>query len=83
MATAKAHPAWEFSIEGHTDSVGGQAHNQVLSEQRATAVKDDLIKAGIEASRLRTQGFGSSRPVASNSTGAGRSQNRRVEVVRE
>ena len=83
VATAKAHPAWKFLIEGHTDDTGGKAHNQGLSEQRAAAVKDDLVKAGISASRLRTQGFGASRPVASNSTEAGRSQNRRVEVVRE
>ncbi len=83
VATAKARPSWKFLIEGHTDNSGGSAHNQELSEKRATAVKDYLTKAGIDAARLRTKGFGASRPVASNDTAAGRSQNRRVEVVRE
>ena len=83
VATAKVRPSWKFLIEGHTDNTGGEAHNQTLSEQRATAVKDYLTKAGVDALRLHTKGFGATRPVASNDTAAGRSQNRRVEVVRE
>jgi OmpA-OmpF porin, OOP family len=83
VATARAQPSWKFLIEGHTDNTGGDVHNQGLSEERATAVKDYLIKAGINASRLSTKGFGASQPVASNDTSAGRSQNRRVEVVRK
>lgn len=83
VATAKARPSWRFLIEGHTDNTGGDAHNQMLSEKRAAAVKDYLVKASVDASHLRTQGFGASRPVGSNDTAAGRSQNRRVEVVRE
>jgi OOP family OmpA-OmpF porin len=83
VATAKAHPSWKFLIEGHTDNTGGDAHNQALSAQRAAAVKANLVRAGVVASRLATKGYGATRPVASNDTEAGRSQNRRVEVVRE
>jgi OmpA-OmpF porin, OOP family len=66
--------------EGHTDAVGTDAYNQRLSERRAAAVKDYLVKGGISASRIETAGFGESRPVASNETAEGRAQNRRVEL---
>ncbi|HUL94822.1 MAG TPA: OmpA family protein [Usitatibacter sp.] len=79
---ARENPSWRFVIEGHTDSTGGDAHNQPLSERRAAAVKAWLVKAGIAAQRLEPKGFGATRPVASNDTGMGRSQNRRVELVR-
>jgi outer membrane protein OmpA-like peptidoglycan-associated protein len=66
--------------EGHTDSVGTDAYNKRLSERRARAVKDYLVKGGISASRIETVGYGESKPVASNDTEDGRAQNRRVEL---
>lgn len=76
------YPDAKAIIEGHTDSVGSDAYNQRLSERRANAVRQALISQyGISASRLTAQGFGESRPVATNSTDAGRQENRRVMVV--
>jgi outer membrane protein OmpA-like peptidoglycan-associated protein len=83
VAAAKTQPAWNFGIEGYTDNVGGDAHNQTLSEKRALSVKAYLVAAGVDAKRLTTQGFGASKPVASNDTELGRSQNRRVEIVKK
>ncbi|HTO35446.1 MAG TPA: OmpA family protein [Flavobacterium sp.] len=70
-----------FRIEGHTDSTGRLATNERLSKERAAAVKDYLISQGVEASRLESEGYGPSKPVADNKTAAGRAQNRRTEVV--
>jgi outer membrane protein OmpA-like peptidoglycan-associated protein len=83
IAAASAQPTWSFGIEGYTDNVGGDAHNQTLSEKRALSVKAYLMAAGVDASRLSPQGFGASHPVSSNDTELGRSQNRRVEVVKK
>ncbi|MGO9317070.1 MAG: OmpA family protein [Terracidiphilus sp.] len=83
VAAARTQPTWNFAIEGHTDNVGGDAHNQTLSEKRALSVKAYLVNAGVAANRLTTQGFGSSHPVSSNDTSLGRSQNRRVEIVKK
>ena len=83
VSVLKANPGWKMTVEGHTDGTGGAAHNQTLSEQRARAVVAYLTAAGIEAGRLQAAGFGASRPVASNDTELGRSQNRRVELVRQ
>jgi len=69
-------------IEGHTDNTGGDTRNQALSEKRALSIKAYLMGAGVEASRLTTQGFGAAKPVSSNDTALGRSQNRRVEIVK-
>jgi len=82
VATAKAEPTWKLAIEGHTDSSGAADHNQTLSEKRAAAVKAYLVKAGVKADRLTTSGFGATKPVSSNDTSLGRSQNRRVEVTK-
>lgn len=73
------NPGLHIRINGHTDDVGAEADNQRLSEARAKAVYDFLIAAGIDAARLSYKGFGESRPIASNSTEAGRQQNRRTE----
>jgi outer membrane protein OmpA-like peptidoglycan-associated protein len=70
-------------IEGYTDSRGSPEKNQGLSERRARAVSDFLTTAGVPQDRIRAEGKGASSPVASNSTSAGRSQNRRVEIVLE
>jgi outer membrane protein OmpA-like peptidoglycan-associated protein len=74
------YPSAQFSIEGHTDSVGSASLNQRLSESRASAVMTFLIENGIASSRLQSKGYGESSPIASNSTAAGRANNRRVEI---
>jgi outer membrane protein OmpA-like peptidoglycan-associated protein len=76
-----AYPDLRLSIEGHTDSVGSDATNQLLSEQRAASVRDYLANQNIPAASMTSQGFGETQPVASNDTAAGRQQNRRVELV--
>jgi outer membrane protein OmpA-like peptidoglycan-associated protein len=76
-----AYPSLKLAVEGNTDSVGTEAFNQELSEQRAEAVRDYLTKEGIPASSTSAAGFGKTRPVASNDTSDGRQQNRRVELV--
>jgi outer membrane protein OmpA-like peptidoglycan-associated protein len=75
------HPGLRLDVEGHTDSVGGDAYNQRLSEQRGAAVRDYLTQEGMAATSVTAKGFGKTQPVASNDTAAGRQQNRRVELV--
>jgi outer membrane protein OmpA-like peptidoglycan-associated protein len=79
----RTEPEWKLIIEGHTDAVGSDEHNLTLSRQRADSVKADLVSGGVDGSRLKTAGFGESKPVAGNDTELGRAQNRRVELVRE
>ena len=74
-------PASTVSIEGHTDSTGAREHNLDLSTRRAESVQRYLAGHGIAAERLRARGLGPDYPVASNSSDAGRQQNRRVEVI--
>lgn len=69
------------NIEGYTDSSGNPENNQLLSQQRAEAVRNTLIAAGIADTRITSQGFGDANPVASNDTSEGRAENRRIEVV--
>jgi outer membrane protein OmpA-like peptidoglycan-associated protein len=76
-----AYPDLRLAIEGNTDSVGTDAMNQQLSEQRAASVRDYLAKENIPAASMTSQGFGKTQPVASNDTAEGRQQNRRVELV--
>ena len=75
------HPGLRLDVEGYTDSVGGDAYNQQLSEDRGTAVRDYLTHEGMAESAVTTKGFGKADPVASNDTAKGRQQNRRVELV--
>jgi outer membrane protein OmpA-like peptidoglycan-associated protein len=75
------HPGLKLEVEGHTDNVGGDDYNQKLSEQRGGAVRDYLTQQGIPSNSVTTEGFGKTKPVASNDTSAGRQQNRRVELV--
>ncbi|MFM9836986.1 MAG: OmpA family protein [Cyclobacteriaceae bacterium] len=76
----KSLPTALLTIEGHSDNVGNLKNNQVLSENRAKSVKTYLVEIGASPDRLKTEGFGSSKPIASNDTDAGRKQNRRVEL---
>jgi outer membrane protein OmpA-like peptidoglycan-associated protein len=76
-----AHPDLMIEVEGHTDSVGGDDYNQRLSERRAESVRAYLVQQKIPPTALDAEGFGESRPVATNDTSAGRQQNRRVELV--
>ncbi|MBD1554213.1 OmpA family protein [Pseudomonas typographi] len=69
-----------IKVEGHTDSMGTDAYNQGLSERRAASVVRYLVAHGVQQSKISSQGFGESRPVADNSTDEGRAQNRRVEL---
>ncbi len=73
-----------LEIEGHTDSVGSDELNNKLSQNRAESVRDYLQSSGVKAERVKgVRGFGKTKPIATNDTAAGRSQNRRVEVVIE
>jgi outer membrane protein OmpA-like peptidoglycan-associated protein len=76
-----AQPGINVAVEGHTDSVGGTDYNQRLSERRGDSVRDYLVRQGIASGAVATTGYGESQPVASNTTAAGRQQNRRVELV--
>ncbi|MFB2553310.1 OmpA family protein [Ensifer soli] len=69
-----------IDVDGHTDSTGSAAHNQALSERRAASVANYLASQGIDQRRMSAIGYGPERPVASNSTEAGKAQNRRVEI---
>jgi outer membrane protein OmpA-like peptidoglycan-associated protein len=80
-ATLKEYVDTNIMIYGHTDNTGSDNINQPLSENRANAVKAYLIAQGVSSSRITTKGLGSTSPVASNDTDAGRTQNRRVEVA--
>ncbi|HWQ56804.1 MAG TPA: OmpA family protein [Bryobacteraceae bacterium] len=75
------HPGLRLVVEGHTDSVGGEAYNQRLSEDRGEAVRGYLTGQGMPESSVTAKGFGKMQPVASNDTAQGRQQNRRVEIV--
>ena len=77
----KDNPGYKLDIEGHTDDVGNENINQILSENRANTVKVYLISKGIEDSRLTAKGFGESRPVANKKTKSGRVLNNRVEFI--
>jgi len=81
IETALRCPAATVEIAGHTDTDGDDASNQALSEKRAQAVADYLVKAGLPADRFTAVGYGSTQPVASNDTDEGKAQNRRIEFV--
>lgn len=79
----KTYPEHKYVIEGHTDSVGKDAANQTLSENRAKAVLDYVVAKGADASRLESVGYGEKKPVSTNDTTEGRQRNRRVDLVRK
>ena len=78
-AVLKQNPSLKVEIQGHTDTFGTQAYNQKLSQRRAEAVKEYLLKSGIDGDRLSAMGFDFSRPRTSNETAEGRALNRRVQ----
>ncbi|MCW3123531.1 MAG: OmpA/MotB domain protein [Flavipsychrobacter sp.] len=80
VAILNEYKDYYMTIEGHTDDVGSDAKNLILSRDRAASVKAYYVSKGISNDRLETDGFGESRPVASNKTAAGRAKNRRVEM---
>jgi OmpA-OmpF porin, OOP family len=82
VGVLKNNPELKFEIDGHTDNTGDAAHNLTLSQQRADAVKAQLIKMGIDESRLSTKGFGDTKPISDNSSPEGKANNRRVEFVK-
>ena len=81
VETASRCPTANIEVAGHTDTDGDEAANQELSERRAQAVVDDLVKAGLPADRFTAVGYGSTQPVASNDTEDGKAQNRRIDFV--
>ena len=74
------NPSVKISIEGHTDNEGNAAYNAELSKNRARAVYDYLVEAGVDAGRLSYKGYGDTQPVATNDTEASRALNRRTEI---
>lgn len=80
VGVLKSRPDLSVKIQGHTDSIGTKAYNDVLSLKRANAVKTYLTDKGIDKNRLSSEGFGFSKPVESNKTDKGRALNRRVEL---
>jgi outer membrane protein OmpA-like peptidoglycan-associated protein len=74
------HPNVHIELEGHSDSQGSAAYNQTLSERRAKAMRDYLIRKGVASERLSYKGYGFTKPIAGNDTAEGRRKNRRVEV---
>jgi OOP family OmpA-OmpF porin len=81
IETALRCPTANIEIAGHTDTDGEDAFNQTLSEKRAQAVADYLVKAGMPASRFTATGYGSAQPVATNDTDEGKAQNRRIDFL--
>jgi outer membrane protein OmpA-like peptidoglycan-associated protein len=82
-AVLEKHPEWKLNIQGHTDSVGGDTSNLKLSQERASAVRDALIRQyGIAPERLNSGGSGARSPIAKNDTPEGRARNRRVVLTR-
>jgi peptidoglycan-associated lipoprotein len=79
----KKDPNLQVVIEGHADAVGTPAANRQISEARANSVKAALISQGVAPAQIETYGFGSTEPVASNSTVDGRAENRRAELYLE
>jgi outer membrane protein OmpA-like peptidoglycan-associated protein len=80
-AFLQKNPSTKIEISGHTDSTGKEPHNLKLSENRADAVAEYIVDKGIATSRVKFNGYGSSKPIAPNDTKQGRQRNRRVEIL--
>ena len=82
IAFVKKYPGYNISVEGHTDNVGKDKYNQVLSGRRASAVKQYLVDNGAgNADKIKPVGYGKTRPIADNKTAEGKFKNRRVEIL--
>jgi|GEM_PF-452830 len=75
------NPEVKIRLEGHTDNIGNSRLNKQLSMQRAKAIRDYMVKQGVDFERIRLRGHGGDKPIASNDTQEGREQNRRVEMI--
>ena len=80
-AYLKKHPGYYITVHGHTDNVGRQSYNRILSEKRSQAVARELIRLGLSKTRITWSGKGREFPIASNDTEIGRQQNRRVSFI--
>lgn len=80
VAVMQKRPEFKLLLAGHTDNVGKPESNLTLSKNRTLAVKNYLAKQGIESNRIKTEWYGQTKPIATNATGEGRQQNRRVEM---
>ena len=78
----QANPSIQFEVAGHTDNKGNPTKNQMLSQARAQSVANYFIQKGVDSKRLKVMGYGSSRPIGSNTSAEGRALNRRVELNR-
>ncbi|MFQ5768129.1 MAG: OmpA family protein [Acidobacteriota bacterium] len=81
LAALRFYSRKTIQVDGHTDNIGSERDNFLVSLDRARAVKRFLVEAGIDAARIETRGYGEIRPVGDNNTAEGRRQNRRIEVV--
>jgi outer membrane protein OmpA-like peptidoglycan-associated protein len=81
VALLRGYPDSDITIEGHTDALGSDGYNYNLSQRRADSIKMYLIEKGLVIPRITALGKGGTRPVAANSTAAGRQRNSRVEVI--
>jgi outer membrane protein OmpA-like peptidoglycan-associated protein len=77
----KTRSSSDLSVEGHTDNVGATANNQALSQRRADAVRTSLLAQGVPANRVKTIGYGMTKPIATNDSADGRQTNRRTELI--
>ncbi|SKB55492.1 Outer membrane protein OmpA [Parapedobacter luteus] len=81
VALLNDYPGATLIVDGHTDATGTETYNQWLSEKRAESVKKYAVEKGLDETRITTNGYGQSKPVAPNNTKEGRQRNRRVEVT--
>jgi len=76
----KAYPSVNLKLGGYTDNTGNAKDNMKLSDERAKNVMAEIVKLGVDASRLKAEGYGDAHPVASNETEEGKAANRRIDV---
>lgn len=81
VAVLRGYPDSDITIEGHTDTLGSEGYNYNLSQRRADSIKAYLIAQGVVIPRITALGKGGTRPIAANSTAAGRQRNSRVEII--